>query len=171
MRQHGAVTVACAANQGQPAAAVGGGAGSDLLAGGQGQADPLVCARAAVVGVVVNAELEVNTVLNVLLLLGDNGQRGGGVLVVCADDREALRGVLVTCLRLVDGRLLVGILFLIGIGVLACETVGSPDTVGSGRGADSHDRDHGQEHNGAQQKSNDALGVHVRSPFFFYVRA
>ena len=164
MRQGGTGTVTGAADQGQPAAAVVGRAGGDLLLGGQGQADPLVCAGAAVVGVVVNTELEVDTVLDILLVLGHDRHGGSGIGVVSGNNGEALGGVGVAGLGLVNGGLLVGIGLLIGVVVLACKAVGGPHTVACGRGTDGHHGDHGEDHQSTEQQSNDALS-HGVSPF------
>ena len=126
MRLNGTVAVTVTADQGQPAAAVCGFTGSDILLRVQVHADPMVGTGAAIVGKVVNAELEVDTVLDGLLLLGLHGHEGGGILVVGRNDGEAFVGILVTGLGLVNVGLCTLFGGLFGIIVLVGRAISGP---------------------------------------------
>jgi hypothetical protein len=82
----------------------------------------MVSTGAAIVRKIVNAELDVDAVLDGLLFLGLHGHEGGRVLVVGRNNGEAFRGILVTGLRLVNDRLFP---LLRGL-VLVGRTIGGP---------------------------------------------
>ena len=170
MGDGGHVTVTGTAEQGQPAAAVSGGAGSDLtglsaglaalgctvldLTGVQGDADPVVCADLATVLVVVNAELEVQAVLQVDHLGGGDGHERTDAGPVGLNDGETVSGVLVTGLGRINGLLAVRIGLVVDSGVVTGVTVSSPHTLAGGRGRNSHHRNHGEDHDSGDDQSN-----------------
>ena len=148
--RYGENSVALASDEGHPATAVVRGAGLRLTFGGQSQGDPLVGIPAAVVGVIVHPELEVDALLEGARVLGHDRQAGREVGIVGGDHGKALGGVLVARLGTVVARLTLVIAGIVA--VFTRKAVGGPVPFhGSGRGGQRCGRDQTRQHDGAQK--------------------
>ena len=141
-------TRACAADQAQPVLTEVNATGSHVLSVGEVEGQPVVSfAVLAAVGIVIHAELEVDTVLQRLSLLGLHSEEGGVVGEVGGDGHETLGGVLITGSGNNDLALLLGL-----VGGRITENV--PVTLNSGGSRNSHHGNHGDDHDHGDDKRN-----------------
>ena len=156
---HGADPIPLAADEGHPAAAEVQGAGPHLLLGSQGQSDPLVGVAAAVVGVVIHAELEVDALLDGLCHLGHDRKLRSGINIIGGNHGKALGGVLVARFgTVVAGTVLIIRVFAVIVAVFVGEAVGSPVPFRScGRGGQGGGGDQPRQQDGAQKRAEQAF--------------